>query len=65
MSITIKSLQKPETKRALKRADLFNEQRRSKDILKTMDEDTYEEMERSGDGSEVNPESWTQLKGSR
>ena len=44
MSITIKSLQKPETKRALKRADLFNEQRRSKDILKTMDEDTYEEM---------------------
>ena len=44
MNITIKSLQKPETKHALKGAEVFNERRRSKDILKTMDEDTYEEM---------------------
>ena len=44
MSITIKSLKKPETKHALKGTEVFNEQRRSKDILKTMDEDTYEEM---------------------
>lgn len=44
MNITIKSLQKPETKHTLKGAEVFNERRRSKDILKTMDEGTYEEM---------------------
>ena len=44
MNITIKSLQKPEARHALKGAEVFNEQRRSKDILKTMDEGTYEEV---------------------
>jgi hypothetical protein len=44
MSITITKLNKPEGKRGLKGAALFNEYRIDKDILKTMDEDTYEEL---------------------
>lgn len=44
MPITKEILKKPESKRGLKGAALFNEQRIDKDILKTMDEDTYEEL---------------------
>lgn len=44
MPITKEILKKPETKRGLKGASLFNEHRIDKDILKTMDEDTYEEL---------------------
>ena len=44
MPITTEILKKPESKRGLEGATLFNEHRIDKDILKTMDEDTYEEL---------------------
>lgn len=44
MSIIQKPLEKPDIKHGLKGTALFNENRLDKDILKTMDEDTYEEL---------------------
>ena len=41
---TVEELKKPEGKHGLKGAALFNENRVDKDILKAMDEDTYEEF---------------------
>lgn len=44
MPIKEYKLERPEGRYGLKGASLFNEHRRDKDILKTMDEDTYEEL---------------------
>ncbi len=44
MTITYETLKKPEGKHGLKDEQLFNETRRAEDILKTMHEETYEEL---------------------
>ena len=44
MTITFESLKKPEGRHRLKDEQLFNEARRAEDILKTMHEETYEEL---------------------
>lgn len=44
MSMKESKLEKPGNKYGLKGASLFKEHRKDKDILKTMDEDTYEEL---------------------
>lgn len=44
MTMKIEILKEPENKHGLKGAALFNEHRTDKDILKAMDEDTYEEL---------------------
>lgn len=42
--MALQELKKPENKHGLKNTALFNENRKDKDILMTMDEDTYEEL---------------------
>lgn len=44
MTITFETLEKPEGRYRLKDEQLFNETRRAEDILKTMHEETYEEL---------------------
>ena len=44
LKLSIKTLDKPKAEHKLKEELLFTETRRAEEILKTMDEDTYEEL---------------------